>query len=120
MKRQTKKATVATAVCPYCEKTLKQPGWAPHVHKMHPDRPFLPFGSTLAQKNPKAEAATATAIMQDQPKGTEPTDNRPVIALAETDGAHAADAQALIVKIQERIAYLDVSIANVKAMQEEP
>ena len=125
MKRQTKKATaatVATAACPYCEKSLKQESWAPHVHKMHPDRPFLPFGSTLAQKNPKAGAATATAtvIMQDQPKATEPTDNRPVIALAETDGAHAADAQALIVKIQERIAYLDVSIANVKAMQEEP
>jgi hypothetical protein len=112
------KATVAAA-CPYCEKSLKQLGWAPHVHKMHADRPFLPFGSTLAQKNPKAEAEAATAMMQDQPKATEHTDNRPVIALAETDGAHAADAQALIVKIQERIAYLDVSIANVKAMQEE-
>ena len=64
MKRRTKNAAVATASCPYCEKNLKQLGWAPHVHKMHPDRAFLPFGSTLAQEDPKAEAATA--IVQDQ------------------------------------------------------
>jgi hypothetical protein len=164
MKRQAKKTTVAMAACPYCEKDLKQPGWAPHIRRMHPDRPFLPFGSTLAEANPKAEAkatvATAAcpycqkglkqrgwaphihrihpdrpfllfgsalahespaeaAIAQDQPKASEPAGSRPAIAVAETDGAHVADVRALIVKIQERIAYLDANIANVKAMQEE-
>ena len=76
------------------------------------DRPFLPFGS--APESP-AEAPTA----QDQSKATEPAGYQPAIAVAETDGAHAAGVGALIVKIQERIAYLDASIANVKAMQAE-
>src|SRR5580693_6911494 len=102
MKRQTKKATAAMAACPYCEKNLKQPGWAPHIRRMHPDRPFVPFGSALAQESPKAEAT----ITQDQPKTAESA-----IAVAETDGVHAADVRALIVKMQERFAYLDVSIA---------
>ena len=166
MKRATKKATVATvgtAVCPYCEKSLRQLGWAPHVHKMHPDKPFLSFGSTLAKESPKAEAKATegtaacpycgknlkqagwaphvriahqdkrfvpfgatlakespkAAIVRRPPEAIEPADDRSVIVVAEADGAHASDAQALIVKIQERIAYLDASIASVKAMQEE-
>ena len=164
MKKQTKKTTVAMAACPYCEKNLKQPGWGPHVRRMHPERPFLPFGSTLAEEKPRAEAkatpATAAcpyceknlkqrgwaphihrthpdklflpfgsavapespveaAIQLDRPKATERAGNGPDIAIAETDGAHAADVGALIVKIQERIAYLDASIANVNAMQKE-
>jgi hypothetical protein len=164
MKRQTKKATLATAACPYCEKNLKQPGWAPHIRRMHPDRPFLSFGSALTQENPKAEAKAAVAtaacpycqknlkqrgwaphihrmhpdrpflpigsalahespaeaaIAQDEPKAIEPPGHRPATAVAETDGAHAADVRVLIAKIQERMAYLDASIANVKAMQEE-
>ena len=61
MKRKTKKAAVAMAACPYCEKKLKQPGWAPHIRRMHPDRPFLPFGSALAEENPKMQARVTAA-----------------------------------------------------------
>ena len=104
---------VATAACPYCGKTLKQPGWAPHVRKTHPDRPFLPFGSTLAGEKPKA------AVAQDRPKATAKADPQPAVAGAGMEGAHVADTEALIAKIQERIAYLDANIAGVKAMQEE-
>ena len=65
------------------------------------------------------ESPVEAAIQLDRPKATERAGNGPDIAIAETDGAHAADVGALIVKIQERIAYLDASIANVNAMQKE-
>ena len=152
------------AACPYCEKNLKQPGWAPHIRRMHPDRPFLPFGSALAEENPKAQATRyssdngmpliarrTSSSAAGRRISTECTRTGPCYlsgllspressgggdhagssqshracrlsarpGLAETDGAHAADIGALIVKIQERIALLDASIANVKAMQEE-
>lgn len=104
-----------TAKCPYCDKELRPAGWGPHQRRMHPAKPYLSYaiyGPTVKLQGPIPETPPETEIAQEQPTPAE-------TAPAETGSTYTADVGTLIVKVQERILFLDGGIAQVELMKEE-